>query len=95
MMAYFYCDFRNSKKQEISDILASLIAQLSAKSDPCYNIVSALYSEFDAGSRRPGDDALIDCLEKMLKIEGQPTIYIIIDAIDESPNHSGVVTPRE
>jgi len=94
-MAYFYCDFRNSKKQEISDILASLIAQLSAKSDPCYNIVSALYSEFDAGSRRPGDDALIDCLEKMLKIEGQPTIYIIIDAIDESPNHSGVVTPRE
>jgi len=95
MMAYFYCDFRNSKKQDISDILASLIAQLSAKSDSCYNIVSALYSDFDAGSRQPGDDSLIDCLEEMLKIEGQPTIYIIIDAIDESPNHSGVVTPRE
>jgi len=95
MMAYFYCDFRNPKKQEISDILASLIAQLSAKSDPCYNIVSALYSEFDAGSQQPDDDALIDCLERMLKIEGQPAIYIIIDAIDESPNHPGVVPPRE
>jgi len=33
--------------------------------------------------------ALIDCLKKMLKLEGQPAIYIIIDAIDESPNHSG------
>jgi len=95
MMAYFYCDFRNPKKQKISDILASLIAQLSAKYDPCYDIVSALYPDFDAGSQRPGDDALIDCLEKMLKIEGQPTIYIIIDAIDESPNLSGVVPPRE
>jgi len=94
-MAYFYCDFRNSKKQEISDILASLIAQLSAKYNPCYNIVSALYSEFDAGSQQPDDDALIDCLERMLKIEGQPAIYIIIDAIDEYPNHPGVVPPRE
>jgi len=95
MVAYFYCDFRNSKKQEISDILASLIAQLSAKSDPCYDIVSTLYSTFDAGSRRPADNALIDCLERMLKIEGQPRTYIIIDAIDESPNRPGVVPPRE
>jgi hypothetical protein len=34
-------------------------------------------------------------LVKMLKVEGQPTIYIIIDALDECPNDSGVVPPRE
>jgi hypothetical protein len=94
LMTYFYCDFRDSKKQEASDLVASLIAQLSAKSDACYNIISSLYSEYDAGSRRPGDDALMDCLQNMLKIEGQPTIYIIIDALDESPNTSGVVPAR-
>ena len=72
-MTYFYCDFRDRKKQEVSGLLASLVAQLSAKSDACYRILSALYSEYDAGSRRPGDHALMGCLGKMLQVEGQPT----------------------
>jgi len=95
LMTYFYCDFRDSKKQEVSDLLASLVAQLSARSDACNSILSSLYSEYDAGSRRPSDNALMDCLEKMLKSEGQPTIYIIIDALDESPNSLGVVPARK
>ena len=94
-MAYFYCDFRDAKKQQVSGLLASLIAQLSAKSDVCCNVLSALYSECDAGSRQPSDDELMDCLEDMLKLEGQPPIYIIIDGLDECPNDSGVVSPRE
>jgi hypothetical protein len=31
----------------------------------------------------------------MLKIPGQPAIYIIVDALDECPNTSGIVSPRE
>jgi hypothetical protein len=95
LMAYFYCDFRDRKKQEASGLLSSLIAQLAAKSDVCYNILSALYTDCDAGSRQPGNHALLDCLEKMLKTEGLPTIYIIIDGLDECPHVSGVVPPRE
>jgi hypothetical protein len=95
LMAYFYCDFRDPKKQEATGLLSSVIAQLAAKSDACYNTLYALYSECDAGSRQPGDDALLDCLEKMLKTEGLPTIYIIIDGLDECPDVSGVVPPRE
>ena len=94
-MAYFYCDFRDPKKQEVTGLLASLVSQLSAKSDPCYNILSALYSEYDGGSRRPGDDALLSCLERMIKAEGLPTVYIIIDGLDECPSHSGVKSHRE
>ena len=94
-MTYFYCDFRDPKKQDVSGLLASFVAQLSAKSDACYRILSALYSECDAGSRQPGDHALMDCLENMLKVEGQPEIFIIIDAIDECPNGTGVIPPRE
>jgi len=95
MMAYFYCDFRDPKKQEVTGLLASLVSQLSAKSDPCYNILSALYSEYDGGSRRPDDGALLSCLEMMVKSEGLPTVYIIIDGLDECPSDSGVKSHRE
>ena len=88
LIAYFYCDFRDRKKQEATGLLTSLCMQLSAKSDPCYGVLSALYSEYDGGSRRPDDDTLLNCLKKMLKIEGQPTIYMIVDAVDECPNAS-------
>jgi len=94
-MAYFYFDFRDPKKQEVTGLLASLVAQLSAKSDAFHNILLSLYSNYDAGSLRPGDDALLSCLETMLKTEGQPIVYIIIDALDECPNDFGVNSPRE
>jgi len=95
LIAYFYCDFRDRKKQGVTGLLTSLVMQLSAKSDPCYSVLSALYSEYDGGSRQPDDDTLLRCLEKMLKTEGQPTVYIIIDALDECPTDSGVKSHRE
>jgi hypothetical protein len=94
-VSYFYCDFRNPRKQHVSGLLASLVAQLSAKSDAFCNVLSSLYSECDAGSRQPSDVELMDCLENMLNLEGQPPIYIIIDGLDECPNDIGVVSPRE
>ena len=93
-MAYFYRDFRDPKKQEVTGLLASLVSQLSAKSDPCYNILSALYSEYDGGSQLPDDGALLGCLEEMIKTEGLPTVYIIIDGLDECPSNSGAKPHR-
>ena len=95
LMAYFYFDFRDSKKQEATGLLTSLVTQLSAKSDAFHKILFSLYSDYDAGSLRPGDDALLSCLETMLKTEGQPIVYIIIDALDECPDDFGVNSPRE
>jgi hypothetical protein len=95
LMTYFYCDFRDPKKQDVSGLLASLLAQLSAKSDPCYTILSSLYSKYDAGSRQPSDDELWECLETILKMEGQPPIYVIVDAIDECPSGCDMTSHRE
>ena len=95
LTAYFYFDFRDSKKQEATGLLTSIVTQLSAKSDACHNTLFSLYSNYDAGSLRPGDDALLSCLETMLKTEGRPIVYIIIDGVDECPNDSGVNSPRE
>ena len=94
-MSYFYCDFRDPKKQQVNGLLASLVAQLSVKSDACCNMLSSLYSECDAGSRQPSYHELMDCLKNMLNLERQPPIYIIIDGLDECPNDTGVVSPRE
>ena len=94
-MAYYYCDFRDIAKQDIRGLLASLLGQLSAKSDPCYELLSDLYSRHNAGSQEPDDDSLMECLKDMLELPGQPSTYIIVDAVDECPNTSGVVSPRE
>jgi hypothetical protein len=94
-MAYFYLDFRVTEKQDVRGLLSSVLSQLCAKSDSCYDILSRLYSTYDAGSQLPDDDALIECLKDMFKIPGQPAIYIIVDGLDECPNASGMVSPRE
>ena len=94
-MAYFYFDFRDAEKQHLRGLLSSLIFQLSANSDSCYQILSRLYSNHAGGSVEPPEDALSECLVEMLQVPGQPPTYIIIDALDECPNISGIPTPRE
>jgi hypothetical protein len=94
-MAYYYFDFRDKAKQDARGLLTSLLSQLSAKSDSCYKILSELYSKHNAGSRKPVDDALKQCLIDMLQVPGHPATYIIVDALDECPNTSDVVSPRD
>jgi hypothetical protein len=94
-MAYFYFDFRDTEKQHLRGLLSSLIFQLSAKSDPCYQILSRLYSDHAGGAEEPSEDALSECLVEILGVPGQPAMYIIIDALDECPNISGIQTARE
>ena len=94
-MAYFYFDFRDSEKRHLRGLLSSVVFQLSAESDPCYQILSRLYSDHSGGTQEPSKDALSHCLVEMLKVPGQPAMYIIIDALDECPNFSGMPTARE
>jgi hypothetical protein len=95
LTAFYYFDFRNTAKQDVRGLLSSLLVQLCAKSDPCYEILSRLYSNYDNGSRLPDDNALVQCLKDMSGLPEQPVIYFIIDALDECPNTSGVMSPRE
>ena len=95
LMAYFYFDFRDTEKQHRRGLLSSLVFQLSAGSDPCYQILSRLYSAHSGGTREPSEDALLRCLIEMLKVPGRLDMYIIIDALDECPNVSGMPTARE
>ena len=95
LTAYYYFDFRSKAKQDLRGLLSSLVVQLCAKSDPCYQILLRLYSTHDNGSQLPDDEALVQCLKDMLMLPDQPVIYLVIDALDECPSTSGVVSPRD
>src|SRR6266403_1668914 len=94
-MAYYYFDFRDIKKQDCYGLLSSLVSQLSADSDACYNILSKLYSENIHGTRKPDIDALKKCMMDMLNLPRQGPVYIIVDGVDECPNFPGRPSARE
>jgi len=94
-MAYFYFDFRDVDKQALQNLLPSLLIQLSARSDPCCDTLSRLYSSHDRGVRQPNDRAMIECLKEMLTLDEQRPTYITLDAIDECPLRCSAGSPRE
>jgi NACHT domain len=95
-MAYFYFDFRDAAdKQNRRNLLLSLLSQLSAQSDSCFDVLFRLYSKHGNGAQKPGDGVLTQCLKEMLLLTNHDPTYIILDALDECPNSSGVPSARE
>ena len=95
IMAYFYFDFRDLDKQTCRHLLLSLVSQLSTRSSLCCDILHNIYKTHEDGSRQPSDETLKECLKEMLGLPGQGPIYIILDALDECPDSSGVPSPRD
>ncbi|KAH9030407.1 ankyrin repeat-containing domain protein [Lactarius pseudohatsudake] len=94
-VAYFYFDFRDDNKKHLHDLLPSLLIQFAAQSIPCCDIISRVYSTHGKGMQKPSDEVLINCLANMLSTVTQHPIYIVVDALDECLNTSGVRSPRE
>ena len=93
-MAYFYFDYRDANKQGLRELISSFLAQLSAHSEPRGDILSNLYLTHDEGKKQPSDTILVECLKRMLTLPDRHTTYLIIDALDESPN-IGIPSHRE
>ena len=94
-LAYFYFDFKDTKKQGPRALLSSLIVQLSGQSDIFFDTLFSLYSAHEDGSKTPTDNSLAMCFKDMLTMTEQLPIYIVMDALDECPNDSGIPSPRE
>ncbi|KAI0000831.1 hypothetical protein BJV74DRAFT_116375 [Russula compacta] len=94
-LSYFYFDFRDTNKQHLHDLVTSLLTQLSASSLPRSDILSRLFSTHDSGARQPSDDVLTRSLKEMLALPEQCPVYLIMDALDECPDTSGIPSPRE
>jgi NACHT domain len=94
-LAFFYFDFREDQKKDLRGLLSSLLVQLCHQSDFYCDMLVKFYSEHAKGSRHPSDDALAKCLKNLLELPGLAPVYIIVDALDECPNISGVSPPRD
>ena len=94
IVAYFYFDFRDEKKKHRHNLLRSLLVQFAAQSIPCCDIMSPVYSAHGDGKQPPSEEVLMNCLKDMLSASPQHPMYIIMDAIDECSDASGVQSPR-
>ena len=94
-MAYFFFDFRDKEKQNARALLTSILVQLSHQSDSFCDILLDLYSAHHRGSQQPSDSALTQCLRDVLEVAGQIPVYIVLDALDECPDTSGIQSSRE
>jgi hypothetical protein len=95
IMAYFYFDFKDLKKQTCHDLLLSLVSQLSTRSSPCCGVLHRVYEVHEKGARQPSDDTLKECLKQMLRLPGQHPIFIVLDALDECPDSFAFPSPRD
>jgi hypothetical protein len=95
LFGFFYFDFRDDRKKGLRGLLSSLLVQLCHQSDAYYGILSDFYLAHLKGELQASDRGLAQCLKQLLQFPEQPTIYIIIDALDESPTMTGLPTPRE
>jgi hypothetical protein len=94
-LAFFYCDFRDDQKKDRRGLLSSLLVQLGGQSDVYSTVLSDFYMTHGRGSQHASDDELVGCLKDMLKLPGQATVHIVIDALDECPVTTGSQFPRE
>ncbi|KAN0139160.1 hypothetical protein V8E53_003049 [Lactarius tabidus] len=94
IMAYFYFDFKDLRKQTCHDLLLSLVSQLSTDSSPCCGILHRVYKAHKDGTQQPSDDTLKECLKEMLRLLAQGQVFLVLDALDECPDSSGLPPPR-
>ena len=94
MLAIFYFHFGDTTKQDVRNLLSSILFQLCSQSDNFSQVISSIYASHGNGSREPSIDTLQKCLKTILTLQRQAPLYIVVDALDECPNSSGLRTQR-
>jgi hypothetical protein len=83
-LVYFYFPFRDAEKQEIGNLLRSILGQLVRTSGP-RGVAKALYENYQ--HNQPPTDQLMPAAKSMQSDAGE--VYILMDALDECPEKNG------
>jgi Cdc6-like AAA superfamily ATPase len=84
VVAYFYFDFTDPRKQDTELMIYSLISQLSQQCVQIPAALETLFSSCGKGGERPSLNAALKVLQEM--ILEFPQIYFVLDALDECSN---------
>lgn len=95
ILAFYYFDFRYTRKEDARIFLSSLLMQLGVQSERLWGFLCELHSSHTDGFRQPSEAELLVCLKNMLKLSGQGELYIVVDALDECESSSGFSAPRQ
>ena len=79
--AYFYFDFKDPAKQKYTNLICSLIKQLSWHFQNIPSVLQGLYSQKQNGTQKPTSGALLTLLKELCWPFRHT--YIILDALDE------------
>ena len=81
IVCYYYFDFQDPAKRIHESLIRSLLNQLANQHSDCTEILQRLFHRCQVGKQQPSHDALIEALQRMLRVV--PVCYILIDALDE------------
>jgi hypothetical protein len=93
-LAYYFFDFKDTRKQDAHGFLSSILVQLCGHSTSFCRVLHELFSEHQHGSNQPSESTLKQYLEKILKVSRFP-LYVVVDALDECPDTPGLQSSRE
>ncbi|KAI4192979.1 MAG: hypothetical protein LQ350_008516 [Teloschistes chrysophthalmus] len=86
-IAFFYFAFNDDSKQDVSSMIRALLLQLSSQLQDDHADLKRLYESYKTGI--PPTSVLLVYLQRL--IQGFRHVYILLDALDESPRTG----PRE
>ena len=90
VLAYYYFDFNEIKKQTCEGLLRSLVTQLFGQNAGASETIEALYSDCGEGQREPTQKGLIQALRQLS--EPLDEIYFVLDALDECVEIAAVIS---
>jgi Cdc6-like AAA superfamily ATPase len=90
LIACHYFDVNGGDKRDLSQMLCSLLCQLSSKSLEARQILQALYVDCDMGARGPTVKQLSEHFTSIL--DQVVEVTVIVDALDESDSPDDIVS---
>ena len=91
-VAFFFCDYKSERSQEVSNILSVLAAQLAQQSDEAFEVLEAYYTDLHPEKqlhKGPGVKGLLGVIQQMAKVYDK--IFLVIDGLDECRTKVGDV----
>ncbi|KIV95467.1 hypothetical protein PV10_03121 [Exophiala mesophila] len=90
-LAFFYCDFRRPKSQDVANLLGSLVAQICSRTNTFPSLLEQAFDQSHSGppgQKKPPTLAVLQsCLESFA---AQSDLILLVDAIDECQQRSDV-----